>query len=100
MPRRWVIVAAAALFYVAVVYAQALPPLALNPSGTDAVVFGKLRIESSGSTDAPLVLPVFSSDPGSPANDELWILDDGGSTHQMRFRSGGVTYFANFTEVP
>lgn len=63
--------------------------IAINPIGTDAVAFGKLRLDGSSSR-ACMNVTILSSDPPSPADGDVWFVDDGASRQQGCIYSGGI----------
>lgn len=94
-----VVVACFVLALVTVALAAILPPVALNPSNTDAVAFGKVRI--IGDEDGAFInLRRFAIAPLSPPEEGLYILDTQADAPQLCVRTAGVDHCSAMTLVP
>lgn len=70
----------------------------VNPNGTDAQVYGTLRVAAEGARPC-LRVPLLATDPAAPEDNQLWFVDDTG-THKGCYRSGGTNYCWTATALP
>jgi len=94
--RRLVILLSLTVVLAAVV--AAIADVALNPQGTDGVVFGRLRVRNTPGRPC-LNLQLLPTDPPSPETNDLYIVDDVGR-HELCFESSGGPYCIAATPQP
>lgn len=87
----------ASLIFCSVGYALRLstPPKINLPLTTDDITHLNNYLEDIFNlTNGRFSVNVVSTDPSSPRNGDIWILESG-ATHRLKWRAGGVTYFVN-----
>ena len=86
------------LIVAAVVIAAVYPQVALNPLGTDAIAFGKVRVVGAPD-EAWINLRPQPIAPLAPADGTFWI-EHHSPVHRICFRAGGTDFCADATAIP
>ncbi len=76
-----------------------LDPYSVNPSGTDAQVWNRLYLEGS-TVRACMQMTLLTELPASPLVGDMWIWDDGASTHAICWQTASGTYCADAAPAP
>jgi len=64
---------------------------AVNPNDSVGIFYNQLRCQNASGT-ACLNLAILTADPSTPADGDMWLVDDGASDQRVCFSNGATSY--------